>query len=477
MKRFFKALLRITVGLAALLVLFHLVENWRGKRAWARWKASREALGESFEWASVIPPPVPDDQNFAKAPVVAASVGADFDSTKTMLQGIAVPKDPGSRRTWRKGEREDLQAWVLASGAKDLDSMLQPMEGRLRELEAASRRPGCRLPVDYAKLEIPTLFGFRSAAKVFRLRALRRLQAADGNGALEDVQTLFRIAGHLEKEPQLISSLTRRAILELALQPIWEGLECHTWNEVQLVVLGQAVSGPDELASFRRVLQGERIFASMSLAKLAEAPVLERAQALAVWEGFNTGEVKSSSMAPVKWALMPKGWVFQNMVQRDRARAADIRECLDPGNHRVFPAATEIAQRRDATLRGPYAALASQGVLIPTWGLDRVARTQAALDLARVAVALERHRLAKGAYPPSLEDLKPGFLAAIPVDVCDGQPLRYRLEAHGRFTLYSVGWNGRDDGGNIALKAVEPKQIDFDAGDWTWPTIQVGKAR
>src|ERR1035438_1025050 len=65
---------RILVGLAALVTLIALVcteENWRGKRAWERYKHELEAQGEKLDLEAYIPPPVPDEQNFAMTPFLA----------------------------------------------------------------------------------------------------------------------------------------------------------------------------------------------------------------------------------------------------------------------------------------------------------------------------------------------------------------------------------------------------------------------
>jgi hypothetical protein len=72
-----------------------------------------------------------------------------------------------------------------------------------------------------------------------------------------------------------------------------------------------------------------------------------------------------------------------------------------------------------------------------------------------------------------LNALVPEFLAAVPMDLIDGQPLRYRLNADGSFVLYSVGENGKDDGGNPALepnvKSTSYQWQNANALDWVWP--------
>jgi len=95
------------------------------------------------------------------------------------------------------------------------------------------------------------------------------------------------------------------------------------------------------------------------------------------------------------------------------------------------------------------------------------ARAQAGLDLGVIACALERHRLASGRYPDTLETLAPKFLSTILPDVITGQPLKYRLTENGRFLLYSVGWNQSDDGGAAGLTA-RRQMFDPNKGDWVW---------
>ena len=58
---------------ATLIALFYTEENWRGKRAWENCKRELESKGVVLDWSAYIPPPVPDDQNFFKAPGIKES--------------------------------------------------------------------------------------------------------------------------------------------------------------------------------------------------------------------------------------------------------------------------------------------------------------------------------------------------------------------------------------------------------------------
>lgn len=75
---------RFLFGLAVLVTLiagFYVEENVRGKYAWKNFKSGWEAKGERFDLASIVPPPVPDDQNFAATPfwveTICAILGAE----------------------------------------------------------------------------------------------------------------------------------------------------------------------------------------------------------------------------------------------------------------------------------------------------------------------------------------------------------------------------------------------------------------
>jgi len=79
--------------------------------------------------------------------------------------------------------------------------------------------------------------------------------------------------------------------------------------------------------------------------------------------------------------------------------------------------------------------------------LAKEAASTALLRGAQTALAIERHRLQNhGQLPESLEALVPQLIASVPRDPFDGRPLRYKKLEKG-YAVYSVGNNGKDDGG------------------------------
>jgi hypothetical protein len=74
-------------------------------------------------------------------------------------------------------------------------------------------------------------------------------------------------------------------------------------------------------------------------------------------------------------------------------------------------------------------------------------REETHIAALRIAIALERFRLAKNSYPKALAELAPAFIDALPPDPFSGKPFGYRIEDDGSFTLWSVGEDLKDDDG------------------------------
>jgi type II secretory pathway pseudopilin PulG len=74
---------------------------------------------------------------------------------------------------------------------------------------------------------------------------------------------------------------------------------------------------------------------------------------------------------------------------------------------------------------------------------DRIEQQQ---DNLILAFALQWYRRDHGRYPDKLEALATKYLKQIPQDLFSGRPLIYRPSEKG-YLLYSVGINGKDDGG------------------------------
>jgi hypothetical protein len=82
-------------------------------------------------------------------------------------------------------------------------------------------------------------------------------------------------------------------------------------------------------------------------------------------------------------------------------------------------------------------------------GLMYCYKARCQLDAGLTMLALREYHRRNKNYPERLDQLVPDFLPRMPIDYSDRQPLRYRREGD-RYVLYSVGLNGKDDGGKGA---------------------------
>jgi len=105
--------------------------------------------------------------------------------------------------------------------------------------------------------------------------------------------------------------------------------------------------------------------------------------------------------------------------------------------------------------------------------MRKAANAEIARNVVITAIALKRYELRHHQLPATLDQLTPDLLKTVPIDFMDGQPLRYRPNADGTFLLYSVGENGKDDGGDPSLeKGVTGSSFywqNIHALDWVWP--------
>ena len=480
--------LAVLITLVAVVVIF---ENWRGNRAWRNYLAEQEAKDEVLDWRKLVPPPVPDDQNFAKTPLLAKLTDYTYDPRTGKVvfadpagyarlngifawQNLNVIKGKGA---WRKATQTDwpaLQASLRALTNSELPAakallarpagkpvndvlfLIAQNKAELDEIAAVGRLPHANFGVHYEEgimALLPQLSVIKNFAVAIQLRSLAELEAGQLELALADWQMVLALGETLKADPLLITLLVRIAVQDISHQVIWEGLSQRKWTDAQLQTIEERLAGINLVAEALSALRGERAFGMLALDQMH----LRSANGLP-----RPGDIGIPSLP-----LLPSGWVSQNKLTIARMYDRFIFGAFDPAKQRVdIKLARQYEREVEATLGkfGPYTLMAR--MLFPAISKAgiKVASTQTALHLARVACALERHRLADGKYPADLSALVPRFLPKLPVDL-DEQPLRYQLEANGQFTLYSIGSDLVDDQGRIGKSS---PRVTVDEGDWVW---------
>jgi hypothetical protein len=491
------AMASVPVGLSVLVASFYTVENWRGRHEWRKCQAELKAAGERLDWAAYVPARAPDDQNFIKTPVLEAVVYRGRVSTnvlrlfteagKGLDYGALGSAVSGQKLDWTNCQtvlrrQDDIDLPPLPQlPAADYLHVLRRVEPQLDELRAASLRRFAQFDIDRTSpFEEKHDFNFvvvRQLSHLLTFHACAEVAMKHPDRAAADVRVIHRLAEAAQEETTLVAMMISVALQGLAMQPFWEGWTEGRWTDRELAQFQEAFARVDLLPAFSRVMRAERAGINALVTKYGiDRNELWRFTMMSEAEPRNGWDSSRKGLEKLAWGLVPKGWVCQNLASYNRRMQELLPSSLQAQPPTVSPAGVEQIRERMAQLYvGKGKAWRAYGWLerlaMPnfTKALEAVARNQTWVNQARVVCALERFRKARGQYPQTLSELTPAFLDRLPVDVINGGPLRYRLNKDdNRFLLYSVGWNGRDDGGQPSLTGDYPPKPDWARGDWVW---------
>jgi hypothetical protein len=237
------------------------------------------------------------------------------------------------------------------------------------------------------------------------------------------------------------------------------------WSDAQLAELDSELAKRDFLSDYRVAMRGE-----LMLCEIGDVEYIRHfPEQMPELTEYSGGDTSSRILARILWQSIPDGWFYQNELRCARQVLEVYLPSADVDRHLVRPEAVQHADDDVvASTEHPTPFNIMERLFLPALGraVTKSAQGQESVDLARVAIALERYRLAHGEYPESLEALVPRFMKQIPHDIINGQPLHYRRTSDGQFVLYSVGWNGTDDGGVVSF--TKSGRVDMLNGDWVW---------
>jgi hypothetical protein len=310
---------------------------------------------------------------------------------------------------------------------------------------------------------VHVLHGFM---RILRLRACAELALGENEPALRDVRLALRLADYVRQQPWATSTPLRLDVLTDTLQPVWEGLAERHWDEQQLAAVQMQLQRLDVLSDYPIAVRNDAVAMANFVERIIPtSPATSRALPVPPEDAGAISLIR---------LFYPAGWSLQD-------QAAIHRFHLETTSRYLDLTARRIVGRRHGEPCGLFTSSDPIFPIIMTpkvWQMfDDAAEgflfAQTAVDLATLACALERYRLANSEFPPTLDALVPQFTAKLPRDIITGELLKYRRTDGGGFVLYSVGFNQTDEGGKPCIRyknlhgQPEPR-FDLDQNDWVW---------
>lgn len=362
---------------------------------------------------------------------------------------LAVTSRPWTKSefpAWAEFLEQNRQALALVQDAALRPRYYYP---RLVSMPKANARPTCQ--VLCAVLDLPNQL--RTVARLFEARALNHIAEGNMAEAIEDLKTIHRLACKLSQTASLIEFMLAAGVDGIA-------------NDANLCLLESGQMTQQQIDDYRKFLKDNVLTFEMPRRFETERLMfLDVVQDIAHF-GPEIGqqilfdeppELVTQAMTSVDWEVVVKSVTQYDEIGEaweiadDRIRLKRLGEIDNtrfneddnlPGDLATLVTLEDSESRSRAIGRFLMRALATESLTIGAFEL----RTITHRELLDLALVLESWRLRNGQFPDKLQQLVTVYADRFPIDRFSGDSLVYQPGPEG-YRLYSIGPNGRDDGG------------------------------
>jgi hypothetical protein len=477
------------------LLLFVAVEHLRGNWALNRRLNALKSSGEVLSVAALEPQHPSADQNAAIGLISLSNrldtVMSNLDNTPPMLRlsspGHAIvvwrlkewSRDGKTTNDWSKVEEE-------LGKSEDLLDLIH------RFVERPSYESGFDYQKGFVDFQMAPIATLRRAAQMLSIAEAYELSRGELQAAQQHLSTLIKLVAVQRPEPLLICQLVRQACAAFAFNATWQALQTNRWTDSQLASVQSAWQACNFLHDMAAAMEMER---ALSLDFYQQIQDSNEKLTLVLNGRENVAEMTDGAFGGfathgfvLKWIHVP----LWQLAWADQAELFDLNEwqvSIERGRIARTNGWVAVAGRLDSQGRALPWAPFLEGKGKTSWYdkmrlpftvenpamsdnmLRRALSIQTQQQMALAAIAIERYRLKKGHIPSELSALVPEYLPIVPRDNMDGKALRYRLAPNGGFQLYSVGQDGKDNGGDPTLRPGTSHYAQiWDGRDAVWPT-------
>ncbi len=474
-------------------------------------EAKLQNRGETLRLDSLKPAPVPDASNiwmhpFLKPIAIAGQSTAEGQTVREAIHetdgsspyktfsapkrfdGLHYPDTPNENpsfsasTTLQAVHKIALDALALKNGAvaetkvpsswEEVAALIldyyQPAEETTRQLEEAIRREYDQYPYDWEQIQhmlLPHLTHLKRFTQFANYRSAAGAMNGDAEETFRMLQLGFQLV-HTGDSDILISRLVQMAQVRIVLNGVHITQQFHIGNDEQWQRLAESLNQWDFPALVPNSFRAERAFGHAMISPLTKMSFHKARRQMEILgndSSFMPSDLAGSTFFQSVFDLWTGGCIrafilrnwtkalvaYEEMITNtektlEKSRIAPWSQCKVPD------------LKQDLLAHGIFAKM-----LLPAFenAFEKAVQTQHHVELAKVAVALERFYLTHQSYPETLAALSPNWLPSPPMDPMTQEPWNYqRLETTG-FLLYSVGKNGIDNSG------VQPRKKDTNTKD------------
>ncbi len=460
------------------------------RRALRAYRAELVARGETLDLLSLIPQATPDGlaaaARFQQAASALLAAGNMHPLAPRMMRRVAPGKaEIGWARTNIVGDQKPV-SWQESAAT------LEPGRSALEKLAVVLQAPRLDWNLDYLAgqtMQIPHLAGQKGAAQWLAADAMHALHNRRTDAAISRIQSMLRLARLTQDDGLLICQLVRIAVTAITVSATWEVLQAEDLPEPTLAELQRHWTTNEFIRAMTTALERERALSLETFRRLRQDPgEMQRMMAPFGGPGMAapppanaasgadftemvatyTSRAATGTATSAFWTTWSRFWSYSDELFYLRSLQQNLeaaRRCAQSG----YGPAQVRADPDPFGLTSVRRFLS--GMLLPgtSRALLKAVRCQTERDQVVTTIAIRRFQLRHGRLPASLEELVPPFLPETPRDWMDGRPLRYRVEADGRWLLYGIGEDGVDDGGDGSPAKGREATSYAQTRDWVWP--------
>ncbi|MGD0539309.1 MAG: hypothetical protein ABSC03_16885 [Verrucomicrobiota bacterium] len=507
---------RFAIGAGILLgvgVVFLAEEHIRGAIELRAWQRAMRAKGEKLTIAELTPTPT----NLASR-VVAPGEAAGLLGRATAPQEYPTAMHivaPGKARvawalsSWRTESRSKPNGMVTNDwNESGLVGAFKTLREALPALRSDLTNRAFVVSPDYDQgfeLLLPHLAKYKQAAQALSAGTVLALREHRLDEATENLVAGAALVRLMKDERIMIGQLVRLSSAAILQAATWEALQADGWTEAQLQAIQAGWESSDLMEGMAQAYGMERamgcayfdsdrysnrkliaIFGDLQQINGGSSDAGGAAGNFVAELLHGLGQASRPLRATVHIAVWRVAWAdqdqlcyfesVQRVIDSGRKAMANRKWPFDPpasasatadaaGFFGDTPTPTRSTYDRLRYLFSPVAMPNLQAAM------RKAIHAETLRELTLAAVALKRYQLRHGRLPDNLAALAPEFLHEAPRDWYNGEPLHYRPNADGTFLLYSVGEDGKDDGGNPTPWKQTASPSFYYGRDLVWPML------